>query len=103
MVPGESYMRQTKRPLRAFLIAGACVLKIDPATGATVAAFGPPGNALGIAVNPKDTKHIIYAGRDCRAGVLGPTCTLYDLDLNSGKAKVLETYPSTLIGYVGGI
>lgn len=78
------------------------VVKIDPATGQTVRAMGPAGNALGIAVDPK-TDHLVYAGRDCRAGLFGPTCTLFDLDPETGKAEARVVFNSNQVGYIGGI
>src|SRR4029079_19457559 len=79
--------------------AGASgVVKIDPATGQTLAKMGPAGNALGIAVDPK-SGHLFYAGRDCRAGIFGPTCTLFDLDPATGKSAVFEAFKSSDLGY----
>jgi uncharacterized repeat protein (TIGR01451 family) len=81
---------------------GAGVVNIDPTTGETIRVLGLAGNALGIAVDPQ-TGHVVYAGRDCRAGIYGATCTLYDLDTVTGETNTLEEFKSTDVGYVGGL
>ena len=80
------------------------VANVDPTTGATIALMGPPGNALGIAVDPV-TNHLLYAGYDCRAGVYGPTCTLYDVDPATGFVgpTPIVFKPKDELAYVDGI
>jgi uncharacterized repeat protein (TIGR01451 family) len=80
------------------------VANVDPTTGATIALMGPPGNALGIAVDPV-TNHLLYAGYDCRAGVYGPTCTLYDVDPATGlvASTPIVFKPKDEIAYVDGM
>ena len=81
------------------------VVKIDPATGQTVALLGEPGNALGIAVDPK-TNHIVYAGRDCRprSGTSAPSvCPIYDLDPVTGQTVIRAEFDVDEVGYIGGL
>ncbi|HXR74453.1 MAG TPA: hypothetical protein VN737_00685, partial [Bryobacteraceae bacterium] len=56
---------------------GFGVVNLDANTGAQLRApFGPPGNALGITVDPQ-TNNLVYIAADCR---FTPTCTIISVN-----------------------
>jgi hypothetical protein len=85
------------------------VWKLDANTGLPAAAgpFGPNGNALGIAVDPKPLagNHLIYVGADCHPSLSpgSPTCTIYDLDPATNAAKVFARVTTAEMSTVDGI
>jgi hypothetical protein len=80
------------------------VARIDPATGAATT-FGPPGNALGIAVDPV-TGHLVYPDQGCRPAFVTPqppTCNITEIDpVTHVVTNVLALDPHQ-IGYVDGV
>jgi hypothetical protein len=82
------------------------VARIDPATGAATV-LGPPGNALGIATDPR-TGHIVYAGAACKpaAGRVPsplPPCVLFDLDPATRTTTPFISLDAREYGYIDGI
>lgn len=80
------------------------VSRIDLATGAATR-MGPPGNALGIAVDPI-THSLVYAAQACKPAFgapLGTPCRLYDLDPASGAVTTRAVLDSRQFGYIDGI
>ncbi|MCL5444687.1 MAG: hypothetical protein M1121_01305 [Actinobacteria bacterium] len=66
------------------------VTRLDAATGVQVGPpMGPPGNALGITVDPANGS-LVYVGADCR---FTGTCTIYSLDPTTGVSSVFATLP----------
>lgn len=75
------------------------VAQLDASTGAPLATFGPPGNALGITVDPR-TNDLIYVGQDCR---FTATCTIEDVNPQTHQAHAFATLPSSTASYVDGV
>lgn len=66
------------------------VTTLDATSGAQVGSpQGPPGNALGITVDPV-TGDLVYVGEDCR---FTGTCSIYSLDPATGTASIFATLP----------
>jgi hypothetical protein len=63
------------------------VARLNATTGAPVSVMGPPGNVLGITVDPQ-TGNVVYVGRDCR---FTGTCTIYSLDPTTGTATIFAS------------
>ncbi len=88
-IPTEGGCGLTNHPNGAmYSNSTAGIFKLDTSTGAALGGpFGPPGNALGIAVDPVN-QHLIFAGEDCHELLVSSptTCTLWDLDPNSPNA-----------------
>ena len=86
------------------------VARIDVAGGdaddmSTVARMGPPGNALGIAVDPL-TNRLVYPSAGCKPGFVSPqpaNCIIYSLDPVTGTAISFATFPAPSVPYVDGI
>jgi hypothetical protein len=72
-------------------------------TGALVGGpYGHGGNALGIAVDPQGSNHIVYVGDDCHPGLNfeATTCTLWDYDPATNNTAVfarIERSPDTFV------
>jgi hypothetical protein len=75
------------------------VAKVNASTAAALETLGPPGNALGITVDPQ-TNHLVYVARDCRLTV---TCTILSLDPTTGTSTTFATLSSTDAAFVDGI
>ncbi|MBI3757926.1 MAG: hypothetical protein HY267_08115 [Deltaproteobacteria bacterium] len=75
------------------------VANLNVNTGAVIRFLGPPGNALGITVDPQ-TNHLIYVGKDCR---FTATCSILDLDPATGTTRAFATLPATDASFVDGI
>jgi hypothetical protein len=72
---------------------------LDALTGTALATSGPPGNVLGITVDPV-TNNLVYVAADCR---FTPTCTIESLDAASGISTVFATLSKTDAAFVDGI
>jgi hypothetical protein len=76
------------------------VVNLDANTGAQLRpAFGPPGNALGITVDPQ-TNNIVYVESDCR---FTPTCTIVSIDPVSLVSSNFAVLPSSEAEFEDGI
>ncbi len=81
--------------------------ELNVSTGAPIRGpIGPPGNGLGIAVDPQ-TNHLVYAGADCHYLLIpdAPTCTLWDLDpaVPDGNPKMWAQVSHDAIPWIDGI
>jgi hypothetical protein len=82
--------------------------KLDAETGLPVGpAFGPGGNALGIAVDPQSpgAQHLVYVGDDCHPTLTpdSTTCTLWDIDPASASPQVFARFSRGSAAFVHGI
>jgi len=77
----------------------AGVAKLDSNTGAPIATLGPPGNVLGIAVDPQ-TNDVVYVGADCR---FTATCTIIRLNPETGASSTFAVLGSSDADFVDGI
>ena len=76
------------------------VVNLDPNTGAQLRpAFGPPGNVLGITVDPQ-TNNVVYVKSDCRSGT---TCTIVSIDPVSLVSSNFAVLPSSESVFLDGI
>lgn len=79
---------------------GAGVVNLDANTGAQLRpAFGPPGNVLGIAVDPQ-TNSLVYAKSDCR---FTATCTIVSVDPVSLTSTTLAVLSPSDSEFIDGI
>ncbi|HEV8315990.1 MAG TPA: SdrD B-like domain-containing protein [Vicinamibacterales bacterium] len=81
--------------------SGFGVARIDLATGA-VTKMGPPGNALGIAVDPV-TRNVVYAGAGCKPAFGPPPCELIELDPATGLVVNRVALDTAQFGYIDGL
>ena len=81
--------------------SGFGVSRIDLATGA-VTKMGPPGNALGIAIDPV-SHNIVYAGQGCKPAFGPPPCTLFELDPATGLVVNLIPLDPLQFQYIDGV
>jgi uncharacterized repeat protein (TIGR01451 family) len=79
--------------------SGFGVARIDLTTG-DVTRMGPPGNALGIAVDPITT-NLVYAGQGCKPAFGAPPCELIELDPATGL--VIKRIDTSQFGYIDGL
>jgi hypothetical protein len=84
------------------------VFQLDVATGAVTGSFpetaAKPGNALGIAVDPRPLHHVMYVGAACHPTLPlflglpdGTPCKIYDLDPVTGIVTDFATLASDFI------
>ena len=71
-----------------------------------------PGNALGLAVDPKfwagdtvPTHHIVYVGADCHPSLSpeSPTCTVFDLNPKTGVTQVFARMTRPAHAFIDGL
>ena len=76
------------------------VVNLDANTGAQLRpAFGPPGNVLGITVDPQ-TNNLVYVKSDCR---FTPTCTIVSINPITLVSSNFAVLPSSEAEFVDGI
>jgi hypothetical protein len=77
---GKLYLNNDPCPGKDTCLDTKGIVEVDPETGSVLNRFGPPGNALGIAVRPAPAPaHLVYAGHGCRAGSTS-ACMLFVVD-----------------------
>jgi uncharacterized repeat protein (TIGR01451 family) len=98
---GFIYSNMWDGRIAPFRAATAGVVRIDLATNTgTVLNNTPPGNALGITVDPI-TGHLVYAGQGCRPGLSSSACALVEVT-TLGIAVRQIPLPAGVV-YVGGV
>jgi len=75
------------------------VARLDAGTGAPITTLGPPGNVLGITVDPQ-TNDVVYVGADCR---FTATCTIIRLNPTTGASSTFAVLNASDAQFVDGL